>query len=137
MFNDDQEEPAAVLVASVNGQEYDIRNIPGFKRKQLIDSGAIKLESFVQADNMPGAKLKKMRDRFKLSNNMTTGDKPVSEIDITTLEVGTLVEYRKVATEVKKINVKKELVSISHGGKTIWVNVAKLKPVDIPPVDEE
>lgn len=141
MFEDEKEEPASVIVTNVRGEGYDIKNIPGFKRKQLIESGDISIESFVQADNMPGSKLKKLRDRFKLSNNMGTRDSNSASkalLDINDLTVGSLVTYRKVVTEVKKINVKKGLVYINiKGTKDGWIGIDKLKPVNIPPVDEE
>src|SRR6266496_1224126 len=134
MFEEEKDELVSVIVTNVHGEGYDIKNIPGFKRKQLIDSGDITLESFVQADNMPGAKLKSIRDKFKSNNNMTTGDANTTpEIDINNLEVGSLVMYKKVVTEVKKINVEKGLVYISlQGGKNGWINVVKLKVVNIP-----
>jgi hypothetical protein len=137
MFEEDKEEPATVIITSVSGQGYDIKNIPGFKRKQLIDSGDITVESFVQADNMPGAKLKKMRDAFKSNNNIVPDDKSTPLIDINTLEIGGLVSYRKFVTEIRKINIEKGLVNINYNGKVVWVNVAKLKSVNIPPDDEE
>ena len=138
MFEEDKEEPASVMVTSTQGQGFDIKNIPGFKRKQLIDSGQINLTSFVMEDNMPGAKLKKLRDAFKLNNSMTQGAPSISLIDITSLEEGSLVSYRNTVTEVKKINVEKGLVYINlKGNKKGWINVAKLKAVTIPPEDEE
>lgn len=137
MFEEDKEEPATLIITSVSGQGFDTKNISGFKRKQLIDSGDITLESFVQADNMPGAKLKKMRDKFKKDNNMISSKEPIPLIDINTLEVGGLVSYRKFVTEVRKINIEKGLVNINYNGKVVWVNVAKLKSVNIPPDDEE
>lgn len=138
MFDEDKEEPATVIVTNFRGEHYDIKNIPGFKRKQLIDSGDISIESFVQADNMPGAKLKKLRDRFKKSNNIMSDTKPVISIDINKLELGSLVMYRKVVTEVKKIDVKKGKVLVKNReNKDVWVPVSNLKVVDTPDNDEE
>jgi len=137
MFHEeDREEPASVMLTINSGQNYDIKNLPGFKRKQLIENGEASIDSFVQADNMPGYKLKKMRDRFRENNNLV--DSSIPFVDIKTLTVDSLVSYRNIVTEAKKINVEKGLVYIKiKGKKEGWVKVEKLKPVIIPPNEEE
>lgn len=139
MFNeDDQEEPATVLVTVNGNQNYDIKNLPGFKRKQLIESGQLSIDSFIKADNIPGYKLKLMRERFKANNGLVAGNKPEPTIDITKLSVGDLVSYKNTVTEVKEINLTKNSVYIDiKGKKKGWVNISKLKPVTIPPDNED
>jgi len=137
MFEEKDDDPASVIVTNIRGEGYDIKNIPGFKRKQLIDSGEITVESFVQADNMPGAKLQKLRERFKKSNKMLS-TKPTTPIDISKLLVGSLVSYRKTVTEVRKIDVKKNRVLINNKeNKGIWVPVENLKEVNTSSDDND
>lgn len=142
MFEEEKEEPASVIVQNIRGEGYDIKNIPGIKRQQLINSGDISIESFVQADNVPGAKLQKLRDRFKKSNNLeadTKSDtKPKTPIDINKLEVGSLVMYKKIVTEVKKIDLTKGRVLVNNKeNKGVWVPVESLKEVNTPSDDND
>jgi hypothetical protein len=141
MFNepDDIEDPVSVVVRVNSGQTYDLKNLPGAKRKQLIDAGEISIDKFVQADNMPGYKLKLMRDRFKINNpQLAESNTSVAEIDITKLQKGDLVSYKNIVTPVKDINMKKNLVNIDIKGKIKgWVSINKLKPVNIPPESNE
>ena len=135
---DDDNEPASVIVHSIRGEGYDIKNLPGFKRKQLIESGDITIDSFVQADNMPGAKLKALRDKFRANNNIAPNTKPTTPIDINTLQVGTLVMYKKIVTEVKKIDLKKNRVLVNNKeNKGVWVPVENLKEVTTPSDDND
>ena len=133
---EDVEEPAVALVTTSSGQHYDIKNIPGFLRKRLIENGELSIGSFVQADNMPGHKLQKMRESFSINNKFDSSTTPT--LDINTLAEGDLVSYKKFTTEVKKVNVEKGLVLIDiKGVKKGWVGVDKLKAVVIPRVEEE
>ena len=139
MLERDDDDPASVIVTNIRGEGYDIKNIPGFKRKQLIDDGDISVESFVQADNMPGAKLKKMRDKFKKSNpTLAPSTKPTTSININTLQIGSLVSYKKIVTEVKKIDLDKGRVLVNNKeNKGVWVPVENLKEVNTPSDDND
>lgn len=137
MFHENEEEEPASVMVHIQGGEYDIKNLPGYKRKQLIESGQATVGTFIQADNMPGYKLKAMRDR--LAGNLGLKEKKSDAItDISTLEEGSLVKFKKHVTEVKKLNPEKNLVYIDiKGVKKGWIGIEKLKAVNIPPKEEE
>lgn len=136
--NDNEDEPAVAMITTLRGNNYDAKNIPGFLRKRLIDSGEISINTFVKADNLPGHKLKAMRDRFRKNNPNLGPQAPVSDaIDFDTLEVGSMVQFKKYVTEVEKINANEKKVYISKGdGKKAWVAVSKLKAVVVTNEEE-
>lgn len=138
MFNGEEpEEPASIMIEAHSGF-YDINNMPGYKRKQLIESGAVSIDRFTQADNVPGHKLKKMRDALKKNLGFKVKESSSSIIDITTLEIGGLVSYKNTAVEIKELDIKKGKVYINvkglHKG---WVNIKNLKSVIIPAREEK
>lgn len=122
-MSEDQESPS-VIVKTSNGGIYDINNISGRRKLELIKDGEMGIDEFIAPDNMPGKKLKELRDahRSNLGNALKQGE-------ANTFKTGDLVQFKGVATEVTKVDPDKGLLITKKDGTKAWVHHSKVKPV--------
>lgn len=121
-----EDEPASKEM-EIAGSKYDINNMPGVVRNRLIMEGEVTADDFITPPNMPGAKLKALRDehrsRVEASIRGMEGNKK------NTYEVGDIVIYKNIQTEVLEIDDNK-LVIMNDKGKKVKVSFTKVTPLE-------
>lgn len=127
----ENEDPSAENLTQTNsGDLIDMNNLPGKKRLTLVAEGELAVEQFVSPANMPGKKLKEMRDRFAetfKSQVDRAGGVPIDEY-----KPGSLFEYKDGVYEVLAVDPVKGLkIAREYDGKlkNVWVNPSKGKRV--------
>ena len=125
----DQDQPTQSLIQTRSGKLVDLQNMPGMVKINLIKEEELGIDQFITPANMPGAKLRVLRERHR----------EIIEAQLTTLAektkkdyvVGDFVSFKGGSYEVLK--VKEDGVMISYtlksGGepKNVWIPKKKVK----------
>lgn len=132
--------PAENFAKTLSGKTVDLNNLPGKVRQELIDEGEMSIESFVSPANMPGKKLKEMRERFakniedqRKKSNAAKGIKDTEDA-ILDFKVGELIIFKEISYEVKGVDPVKGLKitkDTDNGPKNVWVQPINVKKVEI------
>lgn len=131
MFSEhDEDEPASVIVSTHTGGKYDINNITGKRKIQLITEGEIKEEAFDTPPNMPGKKLKEYRENLAKSRKANAD--AVEEDTPNDFNVGDLVKFDGHVSEVVKVHEKKGVLIHKREGGKMWVRHSKVEAVAEP-----
>jgi len=130
MQKDPLDEPAVNPIETTSGSSYDTNNISGAKKAQLIMDGELSMDNFINPPNMPGKKLKAMRDRHR--EGMESYFKKAAEETPNEYKVGDIVVYRKEATEVLEVDPERgvKIMKLNKKGKMVeaWVHHTKVAP---------
>lgn len=127
MFDiDNDNEPASVMVGTSVGNKYDINNLSGKKKKQLIAEGDMSEDAFTAPPNMPGKKLAELR-KEKRSNKVESN--PNIE---NTYSVGDIIKFRDLVAEVLKVHAKKGVLITKRDGSKTWVHHSKIELASEP-----
>jgi hypothetical protein len=122
---------ASVIVETPTGEKYDINNISGKAKKQLIDAGKIKSDAFVGGPNIPGKVLAKMRAEHAERMAKEEKRKPPA------ITAGELVKHKGHVREVVEVDNEKNRIAYKKdpkGKKLTWV---PFKNVTVVGEDEE
>jgi hypothetical protein len=115
-----EEAKVTMMVSVAGGARYDINNLPGVIRDQLIQEGKLAAERFNVQDNVPGV-----------------NRKPVAKVEdakenVNTYQVGDTVIFRKHASEVLEAHPKKGLkIRLKEGKKSKWIHFSKVQEVRV------
>jgi hypothetical protein len=128
----DQDNPTSTLVNTKSGDDIDLLNLPGKKKMELVLSGELNIDKFVMPANMPGKKLKELRDAHRTRFQEILDKAQGEEDKENTFKVEDSVIYKDYACQVLEIKgskVKVEIPDDEKAGelKKIWVNYKKLK----------
>ena len=126
------DDPIASYVKSKSGVVIDLNNCPGVLRAKMVLSGDMGVEAFVSPANMPGAKLKKMREEFaaklapSLAKVKANEDEKTEEFsqNATDFPVGSFVMYKEVSYEVMKNRQDAVLIEVmadDNRPQKVWV----------------
>lgn len=137
--NDAVDSQAPMEITSKSGNKYDTNNIPGSKRMELINNGEISADSFIAPANMPGGKLKEMRDKFKQSLGLMEKPKsPAALPDNIKLKEGMAVAYKGFNTSIEEVLEDGRVRIRTESNKIKKVQVSDLElPIDTIDLDEE
>jgi hypothetical protein len=125
----DDKTPTA-FVTTRSGGIIDVNNVPGVVRARMISSGEVSLNRFVGAENMPGTKLKPIRDRFAASMEKAVEKVATEEAsEENPLKVGDMVEYKDNIYEVLKVDGKKIMIERTINGekKEQWITYTRVQ----------
>jgi hypothetical protein len=109
--------PTMNMVMTHGGYELDMNNIPGKLRAKLIKRGDLNADSIGLPPNMPGAKLKALREELKARAR--------KEIKQAGFQVGELIKYGEHTYEI--IDVDDEHVYIHRPHSTKPDTMARVK----------
>ena len=126
------DDPIASYVKSKSGVVIDLNNCPGVLRAKMVLSGDMGVEAFVSPANMPGSKLKKMREAFvaKLTPTLdrvkASEEKKDEEFSkaATDFPGGSFVMYKEVSYEVMKNRQDAVLIEVmadDNRPQKVWV----------------
>lgn len=134
MFSlDEQESPASSMVKTEAGYDIDVNNIPGKRKTQMIMDGELTIDEFNTPPNMPGKKLKALRDAAneKHDKNVEAVSKRKKDSSKDNpYQLGDMVKYGNTSSEVKECDPKRGVKIIKADGslsKWIHFNSGKLK----------
>lgn len=113
----------SVIMRTEDGQ-FDLRNLPGRIRRRLIITGQVKAEQFATPANMPGAKLKALREEQKARSD-EEGIIEGSELT-NPYKVGDIISWKNKVYEVLEVNENKVKFE-KEPGKNVWVPYAKVE----------
>ena len=136
----DANDPVSVLTRTRNGNNIDLNNIPGLVKARLIIDGQMSIDDFMSPANMPGIKLKKLReehrakyekvlDGIRPAEGEINDDQPNEEANKVDYPVGSFVMFNDVSYEVFKAKQDKVLIELTNKNKKIvktWVPKSKV-----------
>ena len=109
-----------MMVSVAGGARYDINNLPGVIRDQLIKEGKLAAERFNVQDNVPGV------------NRKPVAEVEVKEENINGYQVGDTIIFRKHASEILETHPKKGLkIRLKEGKISKWIHYSKVKEVRV------
>jgi hypothetical protein len=128
----DPEVPASAMVRTSSGR-YDIHNITGVRKAQLIMEGEVDSDVFISPPNVTGAKLKELRDAHN-----ATMDKAIQNISDVKNEYkkGDLVKYHNIVVEVLDVHDTRGVKITKREGGKVWVHQSKVEKVEVSPEGE-
>lgn len=121
----------AVEIRTKSGDILDAQNIPGAKRKELIESGELDRNSIYAPANLPGWKLKELREQREAAAN---GHAPIN------LKPGDMVVYQDTVTKVLGVDRNKgvKITGFKDGKKKkFWVDAKDVVKEEDPEEKEE
>lgn len=126
---DDSEATGSMVVESASGVKYDVSNISGARKRQLIMDGEIGIDVFVSPPNMPGKKLAAMRAAHAASvQSGIDGEVKKAKIKVNPFATGDLVEHKGHVSEVLEVTDKGVLKLIGKKGQKKMVHFTKVTP---------
>lgn len=119
---------ASIFIRSESGVVYDMNNISGKLRKQLIMEGEMSADSFSGHQNISGKRLKELREAKKEVLDLTSGE----TLERNTLVVGDLIKFRNIVSEVTDVDPVHGVKIIKEDGKkSKWIHHTKVQKVDV------
>lgn len=116
--------PTSIEVRTVSGDIIDINNLPGVKRKELVANGELDADKLITPANMPGAKLKAMRDAHKAKQEGKT-----EHLTENPFVKGDMVIFRNLQVKVLVSDPVKGVRIRAKDGKKVWVSHTSVLPV--------
>lgn len=131
----------------------DMKNVPGSKKIAAIEAGIARPETFIAPPNMPGHKLKELRERNDLYKaverrkaekaakkqakeeiKQTVQEKVEEDADEVVYAVGMQIKYGDIVTEIIDVDEEKGVLikrpSKKDGDvKELWTSFDKIEPV--------
>lgn len=122
----DPDPAASIEVSTESGRIIDINNIPGKVKQELIQEGELDVDRFIMPANMPGKKLKELREahRQRLEDSMKQLTTTANEF-----KVGDFILYKDLTYEVLKTDDEKGVMfemKKPKGKKYVWVHHSKV-----------
>ena len=118
-----EDNPTQMMATTKSGQEIDMNNCPGTKKVELVQSGEMGVDQFVLPANMPGSKLKELREanRDRMEKFLTKEPAEPNQF-----QVGDFVQYQEESYEVFKTDPVKGVL-IEKEGKKVWVKASAVE----------
>jgi len=127
----DPNSPTSTLTTTKSGAVIDLQNLPGMTKLQLIQSNELEVDQFIVPSNMPGRKLKVLREahrgRIKEQLQLLVDENTVEAKDY---KVGEFVSFSGKTFEVLKVDSDRVQILIKLKGydelKKAWINKSKV-----------
>jgi hypothetical protein len=125
----DQDNPTSLITKTRSGQEIDLNNLPGRTKLRLIQADEMGIDQFISPPNMPGHKLKAIRDahRERVGEQL----KAVLMEKTKDFVVGDFVSFRGGSYEVLKVRQDGVMINMKLNDdaefKNVWIPKAKIK----------
>lgn len=117
-LNDNMPEYADPESGTTMVGEYDVANMPGRLKYQLIKSGEMSVDRFITPPNMPGKKLKELRDAHRARIEEQFGLMESLQ-ETNPYKVGDMVTYKDLVVEVLEVKGPKIKITNSEGKKVL------------------
>ena|SRR5690349_16566481 len=129
----DEDGPAQNLVSTRNGFEIDLNNLPGKARVNLINEGELEVDQFIAPPNMPGLKLKALREQHRERIEKAMGAVKQAQ-PINDFEKGEVVYFQNEPKEILEVDPDKgvllERLNKKNELKRVWTSVSKVKRIE-------
>lgn len=111
---------AAEKVLIINNERYDLNNISGETKRDLIKRGLVEPGRFYSPNNVGGAQLVEERSKRGLSDKKTAPK----------FVAGMLVKYKSKVYEVLEYREKDNKLSVNKGDKKILISAENVEIVE-------
>lgn len=115
----DEDAPTQMMGKTKSGYDIDFNNLSGKRRLELVEAGELTTEQFGIPANMPGVKLKEIRERNKqmIEAQLARKNKADESLEF---KVGDFITYKEESYEILATDATKGY-KIDKGDKKVWV----------------
>jgi hypothetical protein len=96
----DANNPVSVLTQTLNGRVIDMSNLPGAVKIKMIQEGEMGVDAFATPPNMPGHKLRKIREAHRAAMEVVLSKNKEEEDELSEEEKAELEKAEKINWEV-------------------------------------